>query len=256
MRAARRWIPPTIVARRSAPAAWMIAAVLCVAQASAAGSDFEVRYDRARLSVRIHRVPLEDVLAAVSRETGITIEGQPLDRRDVSKRFDRLPLGQALKRIVGRQNFVLSYAADGRPQRLVLLGAPLSPPAVKPPVQQRGVNALRALLAHPPIAVPPRAAKALGGNRLPVVRVLTGLRNDDPLVRNECASAIVAAIEAHAPTLAAMQQLEAQQLVDFITGQAGPHAADAAARFYRAARDPRLKSKLSTVLAAVRRAVG
>jgi hypothetical protein len=86
--------------------------------------------------------------------------------------------------------------------------------------------------------------------------VLAGLRHDDPFVRDECAHAVVRAIEANSAALSAIHQLDARQLVDLVRSQAGNHAADAAARLYRAARDPRLKSTLSLVIAAIRRVIG
>lgn len=226
----------------------------CLVAVPGVAAGLEVRYDDTGLSVRIERVPLDDVLSAVASETGITIEGEPLDRRDVSKRFDGVPLGRALTRIVGRQNFILWYGADGKPERLELLGAPLA--AAKPTTtRRRNVQALRLLLSQPPVALASRAARALGGDRLPVHRVLRGLAHDEAMVREDAARAIVGSIERNPALLAAVRDLDPGELSQFVSSQAGAHALDAAGRLYRAASDPGLKAKMATVAATLRRTV-
>lgn len=89
----------------------------------------DVHYRDGRLSARIQGLPLDDVLRAVSAETGLRFDGTPLDERDVFKRFDDVPLAEALRRLVGRQNFTLVYGAGGEPERVRLLGVPAPPVA-------------------------------------------------------------------------------------------------------------------------------
>ncbi len=213
----------------------------------------DVRYRAGGLSVRIEGVPLDDVLAAVARETGMTIRGEPLDARMVSKRFDAVPLGLALRRLVGRQNFVLRYRADGSPGALDLLGAPLGRPA---PVRRRNTDVLRLLLAHAPVSVPARTARALGGERVPLHRLLAGLRLDDPLVRAEVAAVLTRSIEDSPSLLAAVDAMDGEQLARFLWSQSGAHAEEIAADLYRAARDPSLRARLGIVIATLQRMIG
>ena len=209
-----------------------------------------VRYDDAGLTVHADNVPLADVLAAITRETGIEIDGEPLDRRDVSKQFESVPLALALRRVVGRQNFILYYGSDGAPERLQLLGVPLAPPT---PAPTRGVNAFQLLANHPPIVLPAGLARALGAKRLPPHRLLSALRHPDSMVRIEAAQTIVRAVEGDPSLLDATRKLDTTQLTRLVSSQSGSHAAEVAMTLYRAARDPRLKGKLAVVLGTLRR---
>lgn len=89
-------------------------------------SPISMAYHDGLLSVRLAGVPLEQVIAELERTTGAEVRGELLDRRKVYKRFDDLPLPQALDRLLGAQNFILMYGGDGS---LVvdLLGKPGSP---------------------------------------------------------------------------------------------------------------------------------
>lgn len=219
------------------------AALWALAAAAAAGAATpEVRWQENALTVRIERVPLEDVLAAVTRETGLEITGEPLDRREVSKRFDALPLPEALRRLVGRQNFVLWYGPDGLPQRLELLGVPQQPPT---PARTRGFRALKLLGQHPAVALPPTTAQALGGPSLRLHRVLPGLRHGNAAVRTETATVLLRAVEGSRELLQAFRTVDAGDLARFVMSQAGAHANEVATTLYRTARDPGLKSRLA-----------
>jgi hypothetical protein len=201
------------------------------------------------LTVRIDHVPLDEVLAAVARETGITIDGEPLDRRDVTKRFVSVPLAQGLKRILGRQNFTLRYSARGDPIRLELLGSPLPRPTSP---RKRGLTAIQLLIAHPPVALPAHTAQVLGRRVVPLQRVLSGLRHLDPIVRNECAQTLVRALEGSPDTLAAFRRLDVAQLTQLVASQAGGGALEVAMALYRSANDPVFKGRLSLVLGSLR----
>jgi hypothetical protein len=234
------------------PKAWALLAAAVAFPAAAAGP-FDVHYRNGTLSVRIERVPLDDVLAAVARETGMTIEGEPLDRRDVSERFDTLPLDQALRRLLERQNFVLRYDADGTPARLELLGGPMAP---RKPAPRQDMDVLRALLAAPSVTVPEPAATALGGTRLSLARALDGLRHDNPVVRTQVAELFARSLESDASLLAAVNEMDIERLAQFVRNQARQYAADVAAKLYHAARDPRLRARLSRVIATLQRTMG
>jgi hypothetical protein len=88
----------------------------------------EVRYHDGRLTVYAAGALRADVLAAVEREAGISLAGSVLDARPVNKRFENVPLAEALDRLLGDQNFVLFYQ-DGRPHRVELGG--LAQPRVR-----------------------------------------------------------------------------------------------------------------------------
>jgi hypothetical protein len=212
----------------------------------------DIRYEQNRLTVRIERVPLDQVLAAVTRETGLEINGEPLDQRDVSKRFDSVPLPEALRRLVGRQNFVLRYGPDGQPDRLDLLGVPQAP---RKSPRRRGLDALRLLASHPAVALPAAAARALGGSPLPLHRVLRGLGHAEPVVRTEAARTLLGAIERDPTLLAALREVDANRLAQVVMQRAGAYATEVATTLYRTATDPGLKSRLAAVRMVVLRRV-
>jgi hypothetical protein len=87
-----------------------------------------VEYRDDRLTAHIVEAPLHEVLAAIGKATGSEVRGQPLDDRPVSVALDAVPLDDALHRLLGSQNFTLSYARDGRPKTIVLLGGPEAAP--------------------------------------------------------------------------------------------------------------------------------
>src|SRR5207249_3023226 len=46
--------------------------------------------------------------------------------RDVTRQFDRVPLADALVRLLGEQNFTLRYGSEGKLRKISLLGEPLA----------------------------------------------------------------------------------------------------------------------------------
>src|SRR5438094_9891996 len=62
-----------------------------------------LRYRDQRLTVRLHHVPLDEVVQLFARETGAEIHGEPVDLREVTKRFDSVPVPEALGRLLGAQ---------------------------------------------------------------------------------------------------------------------------------------------------------
>jgi hypothetical protein len=96
---------------------------------AARASDFleeqAVVYRDGCLSGELRGVSLEHAIATVARETGIEVRGRLLDSREIHARFERVPLAEALGRLLGRQNFTLRYGARGEPQAIDLGGVPL-----------------------------------------------------------------------------------------------------------------------------------
>src|SRR6266478_6591959 len=129
------------------------------AWAGAEGSPAIVTYRGDQLSVRLEKVPLEDVLAELGRVSGAEIQGAPREPRDITAQFDDVPLPEALLRLLGDQNFMLTYGDGDRLRTIKLLGGPqeLTMP-------QRLAVAISILERHPPVAVTGPLAQALGGN--------------------------------------------------------------------------------------------
>ena len=85
-----------------------------------------VAYDDDRLTVHAERVPLADVVREIGRQSGAEIVGEVRKPRDVTRQFDRVPLADALVRLLGEQNFTLRYGSEGKLRKISLLGEPLA----------------------------------------------------------------------------------------------------------------------------------
>ena len=84
-------------------------------------------YRSDRLSVRLEKVPLEEVLAELGRVSGAEIHGAPREPRAITAQFDDVPLLEALFRLIGDQNFMLSYGEGDRLRTIELFGGPQEP---------------------------------------------------------------------------------------------------------------------------------
>src|SRR5205823_3568503 len=63
---------------------------------------------------------------AIGRRGGAEIVGEVRKPRDVTRQFERVPLVDALVRLLGEQNFTLRYGSEGRLRTISLLGEPLA----------------------------------------------------------------------------------------------------------------------------------
>ena len=105
----------------------MVAATVLSAGPLAAGEPTcVVAYDDDRLTVHAEGVPLADVVREIGRQSGAEIVGAVRKPRDVSQDVDRVPLVDALVRLLGEQNFTLRYGPEGKLRTIDLLGEPLA----------------------------------------------------------------------------------------------------------------------------------
>src|SRR2546428_400545 len=115
------------VSSRVGRAALVVAGTVLSAGPLAAGEPTcVVAYDDDRLTVHAEGVPLTDVVQEISRQSGADIVGAVRKPRDVSQDVDRVPLVDALVRLLGEQNFTLRYGPEGKLRTIDLLGEPLA----------------------------------------------------------------------------------------------------------------------------------
>lgn len=81
-----------------------------------------VQYANDALTVRLTKAPIVEVLEEIGRQTGAEIRGQVAEAREVSADFDAVPLPEALRRLLGAQNFALVYGDNGTLKVVKLLG--------------------------------------------------------------------------------------------------------------------------------------
>src|SRR3989442_2639774 len=115
------------VSSRVGRAAFVVAATVLSAGPLAAGEPTcVVAYDDDRLTVHAEGVPLTDVVQQIGRQSGAEIVGAVRKPRDLSQELDRVPLVDALVRLLGEQNFTLRYGPEGKLRTIDLLGEPLA----------------------------------------------------------------------------------------------------------------------------------
>ena len=105
----------------------LVAAMVLSAGPLAAGEPMcVVAYDADRVTVHAERVPLANVVREIGRQSGAEILGQVRKPRDLSLDFDRVPLVDALARLLREQNFTVRYGPEGKLRAIDLLGEPLA----------------------------------------------------------------------------------------------------------------------------------
>jgi len=204
-----------------------------------------VRYEGGCLSVNIERVPLDEVIAAVQRTTGIVFHGNLRDWRRVSKRFDAVPVPRALARLIGKQNFVIRYGRNGRPSRVDLLDAPRAPAIHRGPKPEQ--QFLAAFTRHPPVPVDGMISQTLGTPNATLTQIAGLLRRPDERVRVEAARALVHAIEDDRGLREGLHAVDDGGLTRVVRLWAGDHAAEFVTTVTASARDPLLRAKISDI---------
>ena len=102
----------------------LIAAMALSAGPLAAGEPMcVVAYDADRVTVHAE---LANVVREIGRQSGAEILGQVRKPRDLSLDFERVPLVDALARLLREQNFTVRYGPEGKLRAIDLLGEPLA----------------------------------------------------------------------------------------------------------------------------------
>jgi hypothetical protein len=221
-----------------------------------------IYYQDDRLTVRLERVPLADVLAELSRKSGAQIRGELRNPGEVSASFERIPLSEGLSRLLGEQNFALIYADGGRLRAVKLLGA-AGPPGANPmpafavsstTVPTTGSTALvAALQRHPPLPISGRLAEVLGSPTASFQTLFdTAMRHEDPGVRAEALRVALNGLEGdgelRSSAIATLNGFDDSALGTLVQGLAGERAEEFAMHVATQARASELRVKASTVL--------
>ncbi len=243
------------------------------ALAAAAGSSPIVTYRSDRLSVRLEGVPLGEVLAELGRVSGAAIQGAPRDPRDITARFDDVPLSEALHRLLGDQNFMLRYGEGDRLRTIELFGGPQEPrevitspaagpaggssPAAGSKMPQSLAVAIGVLERHPPVAVTGQLAQALGGNTATFRQLFdAAMHQQDQAVRGEAVRASLEALDAEpdlrSNVMRVLGEVDDAALGQLLRGVAGTRAEEIANGVATEAKAGELRSKALGVLQRLR----
>jgi hypothetical protein len=229
----------------------------CVPAFASGTPDLPVlRYHDQRLTVRLDRVPLDEVVQLFTRETGATIHGEPADLREVTKRFDSVPLPEALHRLLGAQNFAMRYSVDGRLLAVDLLGAPLPPPG------QRRISfppavVYRLFTEHPPVTVEGNLASAVGAPMARFPQLIdVAFSNGDTGIREQAVRRMLTVFEGErglrAVTLPALRGINDATLLDLLRNRAGKRAPEFVASIALDATDSYLRARAWRLLTVLR----
>lgn len=245
--------------------ALLVALVAPIAQAAPV-----VRYADDRVTATFDAVPLDDVLTAIGAATGATIRGTIVAPRDVSAELESVPLNEALHRLLGEQNIMVSYGAGDRVKAIVLLGgreapprpppaapvaAPAKPAAPAPPVFPLQLS--RAFVRHRPVAVPEPLAEAMGDERATfpeLLEVATG--DDDGVRRSQATQVVLSALEKESGLrrsfLRTLHRLDDASLGAIIASESGPRFQEILEYLAVHSREPSLQKKAGVVLEQLR----
>jgi len=154
-----------------------------------------------RLTVRATNASLSRVLDEIARTTGAEVHG-PVPAHEVSASMEGVPLTEALARLLGSENFTLTYSADGKLRAIELLAGPPSwPPAAIERSQPRGGQSQTSQQTYPAamgrtIPVSRRLGAALGTSNPPAGQVINAAFHQRSAgLRAEAQEAVLAALE-------------------------------------------------------------
>jgi hypothetical protein len=199
-----------------------------------------VVYRNDRLSGHVDAAPLREVLDAVAATSGAEIRGQPLDNHPVSTDLDAVPIDDALHRLLGTQNFTLSFGSGGQLKTVVLLGGPEAPvppsdrptaagvaPPAPPATSAFPLSLSRAFTRHRPVPVPEQLAEALGADRATFPQLLEmATVDDDGTRRSQATQVVLSALEHESwlrrSFLRTLHDLDDASLQDIASGESGP----------------------------------
>jgi hypothetical protein len=258
-------------ARRSVVAI-VVVSVVTVFAARYARSDEQpapplVRYQDDGLTVRVTDAPLSEVLQELSRQSGAQIRGDLREARTVSVDFEKVPLAQALARLLPDQNFALVYGKNGRLERIRLIGGAgdsTSLTVAVAPVKestQEPSDALARLTElierHPPVAVDGVVADAVGSGKATLRQLIDlSLHHDDESVRTEALHAGLATLDREPDFRAAVmdefKKVDSGVLTAMLRGSGSDHAEDTAVQMFGSGSSPDVRLKLSSIVQRLR----
>lgn len=202
------------------------------------------------VTAEFDHVPADEAVAALARETNVEVRGELQDRREVTAHFERARFRDVIDRLVGGQNFTITYDAAGNPRRIDLLSVARS--AAPRPILEE----FSALIARrPEVDLPPVLAGALGTPRARLPWVLRrGMHHQDAAVGAAAASFFVRQVDSNQALRDAALSTDDQRLLAQLRAWAGvglPHVIDA---FAAQAGDALLRSKARRLQDELRRA--
>jgi len=210
-----------------------------------------------KLTVKVNAVPLDEVLQAVVAPSQGEIRGSVKQPHDVSIEFEDVPLQDGLGRLLGDQNFVLTFRENGSLRTLTLLGGPQEQSSeariVKPTSAHPVVAATEMMQRNVPVPAGSKLALFLGQPSATLQQLLDiSLRQDDASLRVEAMRAGVGAIDTEpdlkALVVKSLGDTDDHTLENVIRSVAQDRAREIVAQMAAITRTPELRARSTQLL--------
>ncbi len=203
---------------------------------------------------------LDEVLATIAEQSNAEIRGSVLAQRDVTTDFENVPVQDGLHRILGDQNFLLTYREDGTLRTMTLLGGPeTAPPPTRVVKAGSGGPATQpptvAELMQRAIPVPAgsKLARFLGHDTATLQQLADVARSQDDVgLRMEAMRAGVGAIDSQqdlrAATVKSLGEVDDATLENLVQGMAGDRAREMVSQLATLSHTSEIRTRLLRVL--------
>ena len=208
-----------------------------------------------KLTVKVSSVPLDDVLQAVVAPSNGEIRGAVKQPHDVTIDFEDVPLQDGLVRLLGDQNFVLTFRENGTLRSLTLLGGALDQSSeariVRPPAP--AVSAGELMQRNVPVPAGGKLAQFLGQPNATLQQLLDiSLRQDDATLRVEAMRAGLGAIDTQADLKAlvvkSLSDTDDHTLENVIRSIAQDRAREIVSQMAAISRTPEIRTRTAQLL--------
>jgi hypothetical protein len=187
-------------------------------------------------------VPVDEAVAALARAAGVEVRGAVQEQGDIHARFERARFPEVLDRLLGEQNFTITYDAAGRPRRVELLGMP----GVSEPPAWRGTPGGfgNVVTGYGEVGLPPVLANALGRQRADLGWVLRrSARHQDPAIAAAAVALFVHTVDAEPRLHDALLRTDDAKVTRVLRMWFGPGTERLLGALAEETHDPLLRSK-------------
>ena len=186
-------------------------------------------------------VPVDEAIAALARAAGVEVRGELQEHREIRATFERARFPEVLDRLVGEQNFTITYDRAGHPRRVDLLSMPQDEPPAARSSRDGFANLVRGYGA---VSLPPVLANALGRQRAELPWVLRrSARHRDPAVAAAAIGLFVRTVEAEPALHRALLRTDDDRLTYVLRIWFGPGTEQVLGALAEETHDPLLRSK-------------
>jgi hypothetical protein len=213
-----------------------------------------------KLTVKVSAVPLDDVLQAVVAPSNGEIRGTVKQPHDVTIDFEDVPLQDGLARLLGDQNFVLTFRENGTLRAVTLLGGAQSQDQssgakiVKPGQPAQAAASMNELMQrNVPVPAGGKLALFLGQPSATLQQLLDiSVRQDDASLRVEALRAGLGAVDTQPDlkglVVKALSDVDDHTLENVIRTLAQDRARELVSQMAAISRTPEIRTRTAQLL--------